>query len=233
MISLTGVKHISFDLWLTLIKSHSAFKRERSNLLKRYFNVQQEEETVYNTVTRFDRLFNTINETTGGNAETSAIILAILDALGVNTQQVTRGQLDGFYAEMETQFFNFPPVLLNDSIPGCLQQLQQSGITISILSNTAFIKGVTLRKFLEKAGLSTSFHFQLYSDELGYSKPNIKVFDAMLQAVNNIRPAEKNEIIHIGDNPVADYQGALNAGIRAHIVNSNGSDWPELFREIG
>ncbi len=233
MISLTGVKHVSFDLWLTLIKSHSAFKRERSNLLKRYFHVQQDEEDVFNTVTRFDRLFNTINETTGGNAETSAIVLVILDALGVQTQTITRQQLDGFYAEMEEQFFKYPPLLLHNEIPGCLQHLQRSGITISLLSNTAFIKGATLRTYLEHAGLAGYFHFQLYSDELGYSKPNPRVFEALYAEAQAIRSLKKNELLHIGDNATADYEGALGAGLQALLVKNDGSDWPELFRETG
>jgi FMN phosphatase YigB (HAD superfamily) len=35
--------------------------------------------------------------------------------------------------------------------------------------------------------------------------------------------------MHIGDNEKADYLGAVDAGMKAVLVKSDGSGWPVLF----
>jgi putative hydrolase of the HAD superfamily len=229
MKAFAGVRHVSFDLWLTIIKSHKQFKPARSSLLRRFFDIQKSDEAVFEAVTRYDRLFNGINETTGGNMDTSEIVLVILDALGAGVKHIDTRRLDGFYEAMEQLFFEYPPVLLDEKIPAYLLQLQQAGFTTSILSNTAFIKGKTLDVFLKQAGLFDCFNFRLYSDELGFSKPNPLVFEALFEEAGKLRPVSRTEIMHIGDNEKADYLGAVDAGMKAVLVKGDGSGWPVLF----
>ena len=95
---------------------------------------------------------------------------------------------------------------------------------MSILSNTGFIKGVTLRKVLKELNIDQYFDFQLYSDEVGLSKPNPALFNLMIQQIkmfNNEKDVPLNSIVHIGDNPAADIAGADAAGIESFLVNSN------------
>jgi putative hydrolase of the HAD superfamily len=231
MKAFAAVRHVSFDLWLTIIKSHPSFKTERSRLLKRHFDIQKTDGEVFETVTRFDRLFNQVNETTGGNVTTFEIVLVILDALGHNPQQVSAIELNGFYEAMEALFFKYPPVLLHSGIPQYLQQLRQSGRPVSLLSNTAFIKGSTLDRWLQQNGLSACFDFRLYSDEIGHSKPAPQVFEQLLQRAQTLQSLTAGDILHIGDNKKADYDGALAAGMQARIISTDGAGWPLLFEE--
>jgi len=88
------------------------------------------------------------------------------------------------------------------------------------LSNTAFILGKTLHKVLSGYELSSYFSFEIYSDELGLAKPNSEIFQILYEKINQIKPVDKQKIIHIGDNQIADYNGAKNAGLQAHLLTS-------------
>ncbi len=89
MTLLKGLKHVSFDLWLTLIKSDPVFKPLRNNLFARHFAVPQPAEAVTQAFRYFDLLFNRINEKTGGNLQQTEMLYLILDHLGVDIETVT------------------------------------------------------------------------------------------------------------------------------------------------
>ena len=84
--------------------------------------------------------------------------------------------------------------------------------------NTAFTKSDFLKKLLVQLEIDEYFSFKLFSDEMGYSKPNIKVYETMYQEVQKIRPLSKDKILHVGDNPFADLQGAINFGIKGGLL---------------
>ena len=71
--------------------------------------------------------------------------------------------------------------------------------------------------------LSPFFDFQIYSDEIGISKPNKSIFQLMIDSVNTIHkkyiPLQK--IVHIGDNIKADIIGASKLGLSTLQINSN------------
>lgn len=96
----------------------------------------------------------------------------------------------------------------------------EHGKTINILSNTAFIQGSVLRRVLEYYELSDYISFQLYSDETGYSKPNKEVFDMVFHKANNANDVSRAEIVHIGDNEIADFEGARKAGLQSILIKN-------------
>ena len=72
--------HFSFDLWLTLIKSHPEFKAKRVELFSSFFNVEKPIDEVAKAVKYYDDLCNNINEVIGGNVDTFEIYLLILNS---------------------------------------------------------------------------------------------------------------------------------------------------------
>ena len=58
----------------------------------------------------------------------------------------------------------------------------------------------------------------IFSDVAKISKPNPQIFDLVYDSINKIKPLKKNEILHIGDNVFADFQGAINYGFHAQLV---------------
>ncbi|WP_336961196.1 HAD-IA family hydrolase [Chryseobacterium contaminans] len=209
--------HFSFDLWLTLIKSHPEFKTKRVELFSSFFNVDKPIDEVAKTVKYYDDLCNTINEVTGGNIDTFEIYLMILGALNVDVKLLNKEKLNEFYVKSEELFLEYKPVIIFENIHDFFGEIKNQGKTINILSNTGFIKGKTMRKFLIHENLDQYIDFHIYSDEINCSKPNPLIFQ---EVKNNLKDQDLplHQILHIGDNPVADYKGAKDFGFSAHLL---------------
>lgn len=219
-------QHYSFDLWLTLIKSNPYFKIERTKIFHRDFNPGGKSiDDVARAFRQVDLMCNAVNERTGKNIDADEMYLMVISAINDNQYPLADVNIDKLYADMETLLFYYLPVLYSPVTIEVLQHLKQKGdCSLSILSNTGFIKGRTLRKVMVKLGLDTFFNFQIYSDEEGMSKPNGALFKLMVQKVkecNKLKLIDLSGIIHIGDNPAADIAGANDAGLNSLLINSN------------
>ncbi|GGH70623.1 putative hydrolase of the HAD superfamily [Filimonas zeae] len=219
-------KHYSFDLWLTLIRSNPAFKAERAVYFHRHLNSMQKTlEEVKAIFRQVDLMCNAINEKTGNNIDAEEMYLMVISLLNPVPGYLQQIDTAALYREMEQLVFNYMPgVYSADTLPALQTLCEQGGCTLNILSNTGFIKGSTLRQVLQHIQLDRYFNFQLYSDEWGMSKPNQAFFVQMIQKAGEHQlqaGIAAHEIIHIGDNPLADIQGAQAAGIHSLLINSN------------
>lgn len=215
-----SIRHLSLDLWLTLIRSNKAFKPARNVLFMETFNLQQSPEEVLRVFQEYDQIFNSINEKTGRNFSTSEMLYVLLSVLGKDISQIPLTEINEFMQEAEKLFFNYPPEVLEGTVTQALQAVRSNGISISLLSNTAFIRGETLRKLLPKLGFEGVFDFHIFSDEENFSKPSPQIFASLFNQALQIWPDIKaSQILHIGDNSVADFQGAISAGFKAHLFN--------------
>ncbi|WP_139419970.1 HAD family hydrolase [Chryseobacterium mulctrae] len=209
--------HFSFDLWLTLIKSHPEFKAKRVELFSSFFNVEKPIGEVAKSVKYYDDLCNNINEVIGGNVDTFEIYLLILNSLNVDIKQLNEENLNEFYQKSEDLFLEYKPVVIFDELHNFFDEIKNQGKTINILSNTGFIKGKTMRKFLMNENLDQYIDFHIYSDEIKCSKPNPLVFQEVKNQIRN-QELQMEQILHIGDNPIADYKGAKDFGFSAHLL---------------
>jgi putative hydrolase of the HAD superfamily len=108
------------------------------------------------------------------------------------------------------------PVLAHppDLCPGAghaVRELAARGASLGIVSNTGRTPGVILRRVLERHGLLRYFGAISYSDEVGFRKPEARIFHVTLERAG-VAP---DEAVHIGDNPDADVVGAKGVGMRA------------------
>lgn len=218
-------KHYSFDLWLTLIKSNPAFKTERARYFHANFNSAKKSfEEVCVVFRQVDLMVNAINEKTGKNIDAEEMYLMVISIINNYSNDFNDVDVEVLYNEMDILILKYlPEVYCNNSID-VLRRIKESGSsTISLLSNTGFIKGKTLRKVLNLLELDQLLDFQLYSDEVRLSKPNQQFFQLMLDTIDKNKHTELNlqDIIHIGDNPLADVKGAESVGIRSLQINSN------------
>ena len=62
------------------------------------------------------------------------------------------------------------------------------------------------------------------STELGAQKPSKRIFE-IVQARIKVTPSN---ILHVGDNPIEDIQGAVHAGWNAALVNPNAEAYNNL-----
>lgn len=226
-------QHYSFDLWLTLIKSNPLFKQERTQYFFNHLNHQHKTiEEVARIFRRVDLMCNAINEKTGGNIDAEEMYLMVISELNDGSLSFKDIDLAGLYQEMEVLVLKYLPVVYCSETVNTLRKIKEvPGSTISLLSNTAFIKGSTLRLVLQQLELDQFFDFQLYSDETGMSKPNEKLFRMMLDTVAAHRKETiaPKEIIHIGDNEQADIHGANVTGISTLLINANNQCISSLF----
>lgn len=214
----SNYKHLSFDLWLTLIKSNPEFKSKRNLLFKEYFDIDCSLEKVTEVIRYYDVLINNTNEKTGLNVDTFEIYYLILNALNVKIDEIEIKDLADFYKETELLLMQFKPNLIYPQIHLLFKEIVEQEKTINILSNTGFIKGDTLRKLINHFELDQYFAFQLYSDETGFSKPNVKMFELVYDQIKKNKIVNKLDILHIGDNKIADYNGAINFGYNALLL---------------
>lgn len=217
-----NVRHVSFDLWLTLIKSNPIFKQKRDELLKDFFQIPHSIEAISAKIRLWDLRFNGINEASGKNIDSDEMILIILADLDIDIKNINPLMLEQYYKNMEKLFFQFHPILFEDKLLDYLKQLTDIGITLSILSNTGFIKGKTLKKLLGILGIEPYLKFQIYSDEIRSSKPSKEAYQYVIDHIKFYNQTiQTTSIIHIGDNKNADLIGAQNIGMQSALINSN------------
>lgn len=99
--------------------------------------------------------------------------------------------------------------LYPDVLPA-LDALSSAGTRLAVVSNW----DCSLHDVLAGLGVAERFELVVTSAGVGLSKPDPGVFHAALGALG-LAP---HEVVHCGDEPVADGEGARAAGVRAVIV---------------
>jgi HAD superfamily hydrolase (TIGR01549 family) len=95
-----------------------------------------------------------------------------------------------------------------------LQTVRQKYVT-GILTN-GFIN--LQRQKIERYRLADYVDFTLVSEEIGYHKPDKRAF---LEALKLANRAEPHQALYIGDNLVADIEGALATGLTPIFINGS------------
>ncbi len=91
-----------------------------------------------------------------------------------------------------------------------LKCLRADGLRLFVLSNN----DARLHGILDGLGIGQYFEAVLISTELGAEKPSAHIFEVAQSRIQ----AEPATILHVGDSPVEDVQGALHAGWRAALI---------------
>ncbi|MCV6609726.1 MAG: HAD-IA family hydrolase [Amphritea sp.] len=94
-----------------------------------------------------------------------------------------------------------------------LEALHSEGYRIGALSNG--------NADVNRVGLGDIFDFAFNADGVGTEKPHPLMFEKMLEKTG----LQPDQVIHIGDNPVHDIEGANNLGIWTIWVNLNDKAW--------
>lgn len=95
-------------------------------------------------------------------------------------------------------------------VDSTLAKLNQRGMRLFVLSNN----DSRLHGILEGLGVGAFFEAVFVSAELGAEKPSRKIFQLAQARIG----APAGAILHVGDSPVEDVKGALEAGWRAALV---------------
>ena len=75
---------------------------------------------------------------------------------------------------------------------------------------------------LERIGIRHLFHGVVTAVDAGAAKPDKRIFDVAVKQAG----VQAEEILHVGDHPETDIDGARQAGMRTAWINRNGEQWP-------
>ena len=115
-------------------------------------------------------------------------------------------------------------------VRGCLETLNGRGLTLGVTSNTPTRTTDSTMPLLD---LAKYFDWFVSSADVGREKPAKEIFDVALEDARfwlgdpSLQP---QNMLHVGDNFVADYVGARNAGFQALYLDRPGGtinyqDW--------
>ena len=107
---------------------------------------------------------------------------------------------------------------LYDDVPGVLRDLASSGVRIGLISNTQRC----LTSFQSHFELNGLISATMSSFEHGFMKPHPSIFSAALERIG----AQPRDAVMVGDSVRQDIEGALNAGMRAVLLDRGGAAPP-------
>lgn len=208
----------SFDIWNTLIENKS-YKKERIAIIKHFLadlGFKFTDDEIVNSYNELKVLFAEYKAKYKYRFIPVDIRLKyILSKLNVNFHD---SLLKVLINALEIPVLLSPPKLLVD--PNKFNNLCSKAY-LGIISDTGFTSGNTIRKIIQKQGiLLDNITFQLFSDEVGYNKPDIRIFTPIINNKLNVRV---QDIYHVGDNFETDIVGARNANIKPIYINSSNS----------
>lgn len=205
--------HYSFDFWNTIAFSNPTFKKERTNFIHEFFDGKFKKELINEAFSNVGKNYNLRIENNEKTLSVNYLYQEVLEYIGVK-HKVDLENIKGFIFDL---FLKYPPSISGNFI-SYLQKLELNKVTLSITSNTAFIPGFIIEKFLNQIDLRDKFSFCVFSDEEQVAKPNKQIFDIVLGHLNE-KIKSAIDVLHIGDNYQADYLGAKNSGLSAFLMD--------------
>jgi putative hydrolase of the HAD superfamily len=136
----------------------------------------------------------------------------VIDQVAPRTSELDR---DAFF---EVAYSHFAEAGVWELYPDAIEVLEslRPRFDLAVISN---FDG-RLRMILEQLGVSQFFSHVFLSSELGADKPDPLIYRRALQLIR-LTP---NETLHVGDDPVCDWQGAEGAGLSAfHLARPRNS----------
>lgn len=207
------IKAASFDIWLTLLKSDPEFKQKRNEHLRSTFAPQYSFADFDRLLRKYDKEADLLSEESGEDYDFVRRLKLMFEAEGILFEEAD-SRFTACLKRQEELAREHPPVAYHADAPKLLRELARH-MPVAVVSNTGMLPGTLMRDLLAHAGYEHVFSATIFSDEVGASKPSPAIFQ---EAVRQLGAAPE-EIVHLGDNPVADGEGARLAGMKHILVN--------------
>ena len=211
------IKAVTFDFWETLVHdSHENMSQQRVlriQALGRALAGAGSGIGLAEVAEAYDRSEHVLVERFWGRDRDPLIAEQVRLVLETASPGVSRVMTPALFEEAVAGYIE--PVLrlppeLEPGAEVAVSELASRGVALGIISNTGRTPGVILRRVLERHDLLRHFTAVSYSDEVGYRKPDAEIFRRTLAELG----IGAGEAAHVGDNPVADVQGAQGVGMR-------------------
>jgi putative hydrolase of the HAD superfamily len=216
------IKTVSFDLWDTVFVDDSDEpKRATAGLptkaIQRRILVHQFLERHAPTSRELvDRCYDTADAAFREVWYGQNVTWPVRVRLGVLLQGLGRKLPESELAELVRLHEDMELEVKPDLLPGIGEALEaiKGKYKLAVISDAIFSPGRALRELLRHYGLLHYFDYFVFSDEVGYSKPDPRAF----QAVAKHTGCALEEIVHLGDREAKDIDGPHAVGARAILV---------------
>lgn len=222
------VQHVSFDLWLTIIKSNKNFKAARLAYISNFLENQFTEEEITKAFSKLSSLGDSYGEFFEEGFTAHQLYYLFLHQLfGKQTNLFLndKNKLNTFVNDIGEIFVENCPYLISDEIHNTLDFLKRKNITCNIASNTSYANGRMLRQCMSKLRILDYFDFTLFSDELKVFKPNPQFFNL----VSLYSEKANINILHVGDNLLTDVKGAQDFGFNALLFTPDSPNYSSIY----
>lgn len=226
-------KWVSFDVWGTLINANPNYRPERDSLIAEIlfpevFSTPSDMGVVGAMVKKAKDFCDYSNEALG---EQLSWRQALLNTVMNYTHMLDRSKISDRMAAFDSAnkeliFKHLPYV--GEHVITTLEALKTAGVGMNIACNTGLTDGITMMCIMEKLDLNKFFKFSVYSDMVMASKPSQKFFNHVIIRA----PANRRDILHVGDNAFAD-GGSTNVGIDfLHVNGKSGKTILETLKHV-
>lgn len=242
------IKAVSFDLWFTIFQSPKSYDdrmdRFRISRVYRLFKPLK----IFRNKTEFlsryhecTKKFVGMRDQDGGidfsnDTQIEMIVGCLIKGSDVEThwghnQNARNEMIAALRKPYAEPLLKFLPKLA-PNIRNALAYCKQKGLKLILISNTGRTPGRVIRKVLTRYKLLSFFDYLVFSDEVSLSKPNPKIFQHALSALN-LNP---NECVHIGDILRLDVWGPEHIGMKAALYTGllriNYSNRNKILQEL-
>jgi len=219
---------ISIDFWDTIVQAGSGGEQRNEirvrairEVAKRY-DVELEKKKIADVYNKLAKHFHDIWFNEHRTLQPRTILRMFTKELGFD---ISDSDLEYLFTEYEKSFLASPPALIKEA-DTVITELAKN-FKLAIISDTMVTSGKTLRKYLQELNLENCFSSFLFSDEVGYSKPDQRAFEFVLNECYCL--ADNSS--HIGDRLNTDIQGAKSIGMKAALFTGAADRSNELDGE--
>ncbi len=145
------------------------------------------------------------------------VVNRVLDRCDVSPGEVDRGP---FFEELYAEFVRPAVWRLYPEVADVLEALAVT-FTLGVITN---FDG-RFRVIAEQLGIARYFRHIIISSEVGADKPDALIFQRAVE-IAGVAP---DEALHVGDDPVCDWQGAERAGLSVFRLDRPRNDLRELL----
>lgn len=217
------IKAVFLDLYNTIADFHPS-RAERQLIALREFGLDAPLDAIRRAYVAGEDFWTEQNALNAWFKRTPAEIKAfyaeyeqiLLAAAGIEVPRDLAGQIHDRYSSTERRL-----VLFDDVLPA-IAELRRRELVVGLISNT----DRDVAPICHELGVGAAFDFIISSCEVGYEKPDPRIFNHAL----DLAKVEPGEAIHVGDQYKSDVAGARAVGIKPLLIDRHG--WLEHLTDV-
>jgi putative hydrolase of the HAD superfamily len=207
-------KNYIFDLYGTLVDISTDEEKEelweKMSLLYRSYGAQYDHDDLKSKYFKFaKKLMEESGDPTNNEINIENVFFQLFKKKRITPKKKVVRDVTWMFRMLSLEKLELYPYAIH-----VLSELKAAGKNLYLLSNA---QACFTEKELKALGLDDFFDDIYLSSEIGYKKPNVKAFEAIVNEKN----LKLEKTIMIGNDYGADIQGAINIGIDSMFIKSN------------